>query len=168
MRLFDWLRPHKCTNIRYIEFEHTAFGTLKFDSDGAWYGWDYIDACFKGSFSIAISGNIDGPFPGSVEAYSRLKCGWLDLRKPSTHLLTQNLVRHFSDAPKGYFVHGNLWSHTRLSSMHLTPNGGFKLWFQFDFQPHWEFRYIVVEVCTWSITNIENEINGKVETTAVQ
>jgi hypothetical protein len=63
---------------------------------------------------------------------------------------------------------GNLWAHTRLTSMQLSPHGASKLWFQFNFQHHWDGRYIVVEICRWSVTKLEYENKGIIESMSVQ
>lgn len=102
MGILGWLLPGKRAQRQWLEFEHTVFGTLEFGSGLEWSGWDCSDDRFRGTYSIAIDGDIDGPFPGSIEAYNRLGQSWFRLCEPATHLLTQILVRHFPDAPTRY------------------------------------------------------------------
>ena len=98
-----------------------------------------------------------GRSPGATEAFKRLAHNWLNLCKPATYALTRLLVQHFQTPPKLYVIHGDLWSQLRLTSMHLSRDGTFKLWFQFNFQSHWEERYVAVEVRSLSVTRIQVE-----------
>ncbi len=133
MGILDWIRPGKRRHEKHSEFEHTTFGPLKFNSGVGWYGYQLHDDCFHGHFAIVIEGDVEGPFRGATEAFTRLGHNWLALCEPTTYVLTQMLVRHFPDAPTLYFIRGKLWSQTRLTSMHLSHDGTSKLWFQFNF-----------------------------------
>lgn len=167
MGILDWIRPIKQSHEEHAEFEHTTFGPLKFETGVGWYGWPLRDDSFHGHFSIVIEGDFDGPFEGATEAFTRLGHAWFTLCPPTTHALAHMLVRHFPDAPTLYFIRGNIWSHTRLTSMHLYPNGAFKLWFQFNFQREWEERFIVFDFQPPSIIKIQYECNDCSESVTV-
>ncbi len=150
MGIFRRLFGSKKTRPLPSNVQHPVFGPIYMDTESSWFADSSDSIGCEGVPSVSIEGDDDGPFPGSVETYERLRSDWKSIAPVVAELLLELNHNYFSDEPSEQ-IHDPelLWESATLLAVCVGPDGDLSLTYTFNWQRPGDGHQITVYLKNW-------------------
>jgi len=148
--IFEYLFGRSKPTPAPADVVHPLFGPIYMDTASSWFAERTDPFGCGGTPSLSIAGGNEGPFPGSVETYRRLRDEWATIAPSIAETLLELNHNYFSDNPeKQLRAAMDIWSTATLQSLGVGPDGNIDLTYTFSWQRPGDDHSITVYLEDW-------------------